>query len=49
MTDERIDGPESHRQDERREWVKPAFQDMLAGCAENNPGDTAADGSATFS
>jgi hypothetical protein len=34
---------------EKAAWTSPAVSRLLAGDAENNPGDSHSDGSATFS
>jgi hypothetical protein len=40
--------PERH-QAPKAQWTSPEVKRLLAGDAENNPGDSHSDGSATFS
>jgi hypothetical protein len=47
---EKQDGAKPERQPAKKSpWTSPEVKRLLAGDAENNPGDSHSDGSATFS
>ncbi|MGZ8999029.1 MAG: hypothetical protein ACXW2T_09250 [Allosphingosinicella sp.] len=49
MIEKQDDAQFEHQPAEKSPWISPTVSRLLAGDAENNPGDTHSDGSATFS